>query len=406
MRYLAPRVLVAAALIAASLAAVAGSLSGAPRWTPDGLFYQARVYEIRDGMEQGAALRRAFQGPTGDRLRAIDPERSGSQQWVAYNARFYERRIAVPALAAAVEPLAGERAILDVSLAGYVATVLAVFWLLLALRFPLPVAGVVGLATALLPALTHHSSFPLTDSWGLALQTIALATAVHALRGRALWLVPWAAAIALLSITRDSVWIPVLAAGWLAVTQRSRVTVRLAAIGLAAALPAMIAVRVPLRELLAQMVNGAQPMPDASWGWVIGRFPGAIADMLQADGGYVRDGAWLSAAFLLAGLALLFAFAARTPRGQSDRLLMAGAVAGAAYVVAVPVFSALRLELVLVPMAAAGLAAGAQTALTRARASIRGESGAPGEQRDPWRPGRKAGPAPRAALPDVGSNRP
>ena len=34
-------------------------------------------------------------------LRAIDPERSGSPQWVAYNARFYERRVAVPFAAAA-----------------------------------------------------------------------------------------------------------------------------------------------------------------------------------------------------------------------------------------------------------------------------------------------------------------
>jgi hypothetical protein len=406
VRFLAPRLIVAVALIAASLAAVAGSLSGPPRWTPDGLFYQARVYEIRDGMEQGAALRRAFQGPMGERLRAIDPERSGSQQWVAYNARFYERRVAVPAVAAALEPAAGERAILDVSLAGYVATVLAVFWLLLVLRMPLAVAGAVGLATALLPALTHHSSFPLTDSWGLALETVALTTAILALRGRAAWLVPWVAAIALLSITRDSVWIPILAAAFVAVTQRTRIAVALAATGVAAALPAMVAVSVPMRELLAQMLNGAQPLPDASWGDVIGMFPAAIVDVLQADGGYVRDGAWLSAAFLLGGLALLFVFAARAPRSDAQRLLLAGTVVGAAYVLAVPVFSALRLELVLVPMAAAGLALGAQAAYARAQASVRGESRAIGEQPTPWSPGRKAGPGPRAALPDVGSNRP
>ena len=75
------------------------SLSGPARWSPDGLFYQARVYEIRDGMSQPEALREAFQGPLGERLRAIDPERSGSPQWVAYNARFYERRVAVPYVA-------------------------------------------------------------------------------------------------------------------------------------------------------------------------------------------------------------------------------------------------------------------------------------------------------------------
>ncbi len=85
---------------------------------------------------QPEALRQAFQGPLGADLRAIDPERSGSPQWVAYNARFYERRVAVPLAASVLEPLSGDRAILDVSLAGYVAAVLAVFWLLLLLRFP------------------------------------------------------------------------------------------------------------------------------------------------------------------------------------------------------------------------------------------------------------------------------
>ena len=40
--------------------------------------------------------------------------------------------------------------------------------------------------------------------------------------------------------------------------------------------------------------------------------------------------------------------------------MMAGAIAGAAYVLVVPIFSAFRLELVLVPMAAFGLALGAE----------------------------------------------
>ena len=51
----------------------------------------------------------------------IDPEQSGDPAWVAYHAQFYERRVAVPAAAEAIEPVAGERAILTVSIAGYVA---------------------------------------------------------------------------------------------------------------------------------------------------------------------------------------------------------------------------------------------------------------------------------------------
>lgn len=392
MRTVAVRFLVAAALAATALVAVSGSLSGAPQWSPDGLFYQARVYEIRDGLSQPEALRKAFQGPLGARLRAIDPERSGSPQWVAYNARFYERRVAVPLAASALEPLSGDRAILDVSLAGYVAAVLAVFWLLLLLRFHPAVAAGVTLATIFLPALTFHSGFPLTDSWGLALEVAAFGTAILALRGGSRWLIAWAAVIALLAITRDSMWIPVLAAACLAVVQRTRITAALAATGFAAALPAVVAVPVPLRELLAQMLNGLQPAPDLPWGEIAGRYPGAIVDLLQADGGFIRDGAWYSAAYLLAGLGLLLVLARTRRLGPATILMAAGALAAGAYVLTVPVFSALRLELTLVPMAAVGLALGVERVAERAHAPA-------------WLtpPNRKSGPVTQAAFGDLGS---
>jgi hypothetical protein len=394
MRTAVVRLVVAAALAAIALIAVSDSLSGAPRWSPDGLFYQARVYEIRDGMSRPEALRGAFQGPLGAELRAIDPERSGSPQWVAYNARFYERRLAVPVVASLLEPVSGERAILDVSLAGYVAAVLAVYTLLLLLGFRLPIAAGVALGTAFLPALTHHAGFPLTDSWGLALEVAAFGTAILALRRGPRWLIPWAAIIALLSLTRDSMWIPVLAAVFLAVTQRTRITALLAGTGVLAALPAVIAIPVPMRELLAQMLNDLQPAPDLSWGTIAARYPGAIADLLQADGGFVRDGAWYSAAYLLAGLGVLFAVSlARGRRSQTGTLMMAGAAAGVAYVLAVPVFSAFRLELVLVPMAAVGLALAAERVAAAVRVPDRTAA-----------PSRKAGPRPRMGLGDLGSD--
>ena len=113
-------------------------------------------------------------------------------------------------------------------------------------------------------------------------------------------------------------WIPVLAAGGLARPARVRGRrLSCAATGVAAALPAVLAIQVPMRELLAQMLNGLQPAPDASWASIVGRYPGAIVDLLQADGGFVRDGAWYSALYLLVGLALLFVLArgaARAPR--------------------------------------------------------------------------------------------
>ena len=362
------RLLAAVALTIVALLAVSGSLSGPPRWSPDGLFYQARVYEMRDGMERPAALRRAFEGPLGARLRAIDPERSGSIQWVVYNARFYERRITVPFAASLLTPVAGDRALLDVSLAGHVAAVLAVFWLLLAAGFRQRIAVAVAAATAFLPTLTFHSSLPLTDSWGLALEAAAFATAVLALRRRDLrWLAPWVVLLVALAFTRDSAWITVLAAGGLALVRRSQIPAALAGTGLVAAIVPTLLVSVPMRELLAQMTNaGLQPSPGDSWATILGRYPGAIVDVLQADGGFVRDGAWGSALYLLVGLGSLLVLWAAGRRDDTSTLMAAGIVAGALYVVAVPVFSAFRLELTLVPMAAFGLAAAAQTVLERA----------------------------------------
>src|SRR3954452_7996545 len=157
--------IVAVILAALALVSMSDTLSNPVHWTPDGLFYQARALELR-GADAGDAQARVFQGSAGAHLRQIDPTRSGDPAWVAYNAQFYERRIPVPAAAAALEPVAGDRAILDISVAGYVAAILALF-ALLALRFRVTIAAAVTLATVFLPALVDNSTVPLTDSWGL-----------------------------------------------------------------------------------------------------------------------------------------------------------------------------------------------------------------------------------------------
>jgi hypothetical protein len=391
------RLLVAAALAIVALGAVSGSLSGPPRWSPDGLFYQARVYELRENMTRPDALRRAFGGPLGADLRAVDPERSGSSMWVAYNARFYERRIVVPYLASLVAPVSGDRALLDVSLAGYVAAVLAVFVLLLVAGFRLGVAAAVAAATAFVPALTKHADLPLTDTWGLALEAFAFTLALIALKRRDMrWLAPWALVLVALAFTRDSAWIPVLAACGLAVAQRSRFTAALAGTGLVAAVVPMLLVPVPMRELLAQMTNDAMPAPDDSWGDVLGRFPAAFVDLLQADGGFVRDGAWSTAAYLLFGMGLLIAAWVAGRRDETTTLMVAGTLAGALYVLAVPVFSAFRLELTLIPMTAFGLAIAATAALDRLGARDRPAAGLAG---------RRSSPLPRARWAGLGSSR-
>jgi hypothetical protein len=356
MRKAVLTLLAAAGLAVAALVMASGALSDPVEWTPDGLFYQARSLELR-GMDRDAALQQAFQGPLGAELRQRDPTRSGDPAWVAYNAKFYERRIAVPLAAAALEPAAGDRAILDLSVAGYVAAILALFGLLL-MRFRLPIAGVVALLTVFLPALSHHSGFPLTDSWGLALETAALVAGLLVLERGPRWLIAWLACILVLSLTRDNVWIPILAAVGLSLTQRSKDSFLLVGTGLAALLPAMALFSIPVRELMAMMLNGIQPTPDASWGFIVERYPGAFADLVRANGGYVREGAWYSAAYLVGGLALLFLVGRGRRRTPTDTFLQAGALAGLALLLVVPVFSAFRLELVVVPMAAFGLALG------------------------------------------------
>ena len=71
---------------------------------------------------------------------------------------------------------------------------LALFGLLL-LRFRLAVAAAVTLLTVFLPPLTHHSSFPLTDSWGLALETRRFAAAILTFDRGLRWLPLWIGAI-------------------------------------------------------------------------------------------------------------------------------------------------------------------------------------------------------------------
>ena len=141
---------------------------------------------------------------------------------------------------------------------------------------------------------------------------------------------------------------------------RSKVTWSMLAIGIAAAIPVLLAFSMPTRELLAMMLNGLQPAPDASWGFVAEQYPGALVDFARAEGGFVRDGAWYSAAYLVAGLALLFLLPRGRNRPPPISFLQGAALAALAYVLVLPVFSAFRLELVCVPMAAFGLGLGVE----------------------------------------------
>jgi MFS family permease len=364
-------VAVAVALAAVAFLAVHGSLERPVRWTPDGLFYQARVLELR-GETHEAAFQEAFEGPIAERLRRVDAEHSGNPAWVAYNERFFERRVGVSVAGAAIYPAAGERSLLYVSLAGYLIAVVAVFWLLL-LRFSLPVASAVALVTALLPALSDNAPLPHTDTWGLALLSVALATAVVTVDRGLRWLPLWAGALLLLAFTRDSTWVAILAVAWCAWRWRSRRAFWLAVTGVAAVLPALLLFPLPLRELLAFAVSDFRPAPELSWFEIAERYPGTLADTLHSNAGFVRGGEWYTGAYFALGLGLLFVLAGRRPVERSVALVRAAAVVAVPYLLTVPLFSGFRLELVLVPGAAFGFALGLERAeaLVRARWAAR-----------------------------------
>lgn len=360
-------IVVAVALAAIAFLAVHGSLERPVRWTPDGLFYQARVLQLR-GETHDEAFREVFQGPISERLRRVDAEHSGNAAWVAYNERFFERRVAVPLAAAAIHPAAGERSLLYVSLAGYIAAVLAVFALLLT-RFSLPVAAAAALGTALLPALSDNAPLPHTDTWGLALLAAALAAALLSFERGLRWLPLWAGAVFLLSFTRDSTWVAILAVAWCAWSRRSRRGVWLTVSGLAAALPAVLLFTVPLRELVAFAVSDFNPAPHLSWAEILQRYPGTLIDTLRSDVGFVRQGEWYTGAYFALGLVLILLLARRTSGDRPVIVARAVAVVGTLYLLMVPLFSAFRLELVLVPAAAFGFALALERleALARAR---------------------------------------
>jgi hypothetical protein len=185
-------------------------------------------------------------------------------------------------------------------------------------------------------------------------------------RGRR-WLALWVAALFVLAFTRDSTWIPILAVGWCAFRLRTRDAVWLFGSGVAAALPALLVLGAPVRPLLALLVNENDLPSDTSWSFVVSHYPGALVELVRANGGFLRDGEWYTGLFLVGGVILLLALAIRGQyrRSKVTMLMTAGAVVSLLYVLAAPSFSAFRLELVFLPMAAYGLALGSTLLLER-----------------------------------------
>jgi hypothetical protein len=239
-------------------------------WGVDSVFYEAQTLELR-GADADQARRQAIvtYANSGVPEHALEPFRN--EQWVAASAQNYRRRWTVPALAAAVWPAFGERSLLLVSLAGYVAAGLAIF-ALLRQRFGRVPSVTAAAAILLLPPFRQWADYPLTDSWGVAIEALALLAAVLVVdRGRR-WLPLWFGSMLLLSLTRDATLVVLAAVAWLALRERSRRALGLLVVGALAAAPVPLHFGPPFRVALAYDLNGSWPASHPTWSFVLDHY--------------------------------------------------------------------------------------------------------------------------------------
>lgn len=347
---------------------MASHWAGPINWETDGLFYQSKVEEI-SGQDATVARHEVFTGPLSNYERQLEvegsdePARVSDPAWVEYSSGFYARRLLLPGLAAAMQPLFGVRSLQLLSLLGFV-LVPGLLFLLLRRRLPFAISVAVAATTILWPPLRAWSVFPLTDSSGLALLIVSLLLGVLAAdRGRR-WILPWFLAVLALAFTRDLAFMPVISALCLLAVRRDRISVALVGSGIAAALPALLVHSVSMSESLAYVFADHTIPTDTSWGSVLADYPGNIGHVLGRYLDYAAGHPLVVAAALF-GIVTAFVLA---PRRDALTLLVWGTLPGYLLLMAIgPAFSAFRYELVLVPLIALGYAHLAQRAVLWAR---------------------------------------
>lgn len=327
-------------------------------WRVDSFFYQAQLLELR-GHDAESARREVFEGPLvraqlakDQAVRGNRTHRINDPKFVEYTSRFYRRRWSVSAFAAAIYPLAGTRSLQIVSIIGYVLCA-PLIYLLLRLRFSLAASFLVALGCLALPTLRDRGVLPLTDSFGLAFELTSLTFGWLALRRAGPWLLAWVASIAALSLTRDATIIPIAASAWILLRERTGRAALVTATGIAAAVPALLLFGAPLRENVAYTINGFAIPHDTSWSFIAHYYPGAARLMLHSELNYLNDHL-VTAILFVGGLASLFLL--RSISREFSSYGRAGAVAAGCFVYVVPQYSTFRLELVLLPFVAIGLA--------------------------------------------------
>jgi hypothetical protein len=274
-----------------------------------------------------------------------------------FRAKFYRRRWTVPVLAAAITPIFGTDSLKIVSLFAWM-LLSPLLFLLLRRRFEVGPSVVAVVAAMFLPPVLMWGPEPLTDMPGLTMLTGGLLVAFLA-REDLRWLPAWILVAFVATWTRDLVLPFAIGMGWLAYRERSRKTALVAVTGLVACLPPYLLVSAPLRASLTFKFSHHQIVGEQSWGWVLGHAPGYMANYVVKHNLTYP----LHVAFPYSALAVLMAapalvglvFLARD-RSDFSTMMRAAAVGSAITILLAAIYTELRLELLFVPMIAAGFA--------------------------------------------------
>jgi hypothetical protein len=365
--------LVALVLIVCAVAVLALKWADEVIWSPDALFYQTRVEQIR-GASEKEALHRVWKGPLSAGFRADDSQRATADQaladprWIPQSYDLYARRWTVPVMAAAVYPIFGINSLMAVNIFGTLVFAIALF-VLLRLRFE-PLASFIGVAAVLAWPDLRWAFLPLSDAWGLAMLTVTFLIGVKALDGWSRgWLVAWIAAILVLSVTRELTPLPVFGAAAVAIVYRWKEPAMLALTGVLATLPAQFLFEgKSLNWGFAYAFSGNRIPTDTSWGFVLDHYWNALEtgtrqsiDYLFAANPVYLESAWPLWPFtipLFIGLLLMLAASSATP-GDPYLPFLRGAFVGEVLILLIaPTFQDLRYEYPLLPMSAVGIALG------------------------------------------------
>lgn len=334
------------ALIALAAAVSAQSWTTPVRWVPDALFYQQHLLQFR-GVSHDEAQRRAFalvtQIAPGD---VAFRENLMNREWIERSEPFYNRRRALPAAGAAIYPLAGDRSLLILSLLAYVLIGPATY-LLLRLRFARITSAGVAAGVLLFPPLMMWSAAPLTDSTSVLLLELGLAGAFLTVTRGLRWLPAWIVPIGLLSVTRESYVALIVTAAVLAIMRMPR-TRWLFASSVAAVAPATLLLPTPSRRFLATGISDNAYSPDLSLAGFASNWLNSASNAFEGNSRHP---------FELTLIVIALVLLVRASRhDMALRVFAAYAVGATVFLGLLPKYTGLRLDLVLVPALAGGLA--------------------------------------------------